>query len=65
MNEKNKPKSESATAIGAPTNEAEKLIVDLSYLNDFESWLDLELEKLEAAHSEFATTKSNRVFFKR
>ena len=42
-----------------------KSIADHSYLNDFEGWLDRELEKLEAAHADFATTKSNRVFFKR
>ena len=64
MNEKNKQKSKSAMATVVNVT-VEKKIVDHSYLNDFEGWLDRELEKLEAAHSDFATTKSNRDFFKR
>ena len=49
----------------AETPEVAKTIIDHSCLSDFEGWLDRELEKLESDHADFATTKSNRVFFKR
>lgn len=67
MNESNKKrKSENDKAVaGSVATVTVKTIADHSYLNDFEGWLDRELKKLEAAHSDFATTKSNRIFFKR
>lgn len=61
MNESNTTKK----AVDADTTDVVKAIADHSYLSDFEGWLDRELEKLESGHADFATTKSNRVFFKR
>lgn len=63
MNENDKNKK--AETVLLPAAAPVKTIADHSYLTDFEGWLERELEQLEAAHADFSTAKSNRVFFKR